>query len=479
MKGRAQRTAWLGFWAGLTVQTALLFAVMRLDDDRWSAVLAAGSFGTAVLGARLWLRLDVLSPALTFLYVLGVFHLGMAVPWALGLGSDELPRWFFENRLTPALALVVLAFGGYQLGLSAAVIRRPAAARRPRAAFHNTVMYQVGLAVMAAGWVALIWGVRTIGFERMANATYFDVYRLVNTYDPRLFTTSLQIAPMGLYLAAAAAPRNRLVWTSIAGGVWISTIFLIGFRGFALVPLATTAAVLAKRGLRPARWAYPAAAIVLLLAIPAVRGLREGRLSERSVEDLLTPSHPLAAVEEMGGSLRPLVHTVDLMANEDYRAGTTYLRAAAMVVPNLSLEWSGDRYLPVEELPPSHWVSRLAAPWHYAHHGGLGFSAVAEAYMNWGPVGIVAVFALLGAGLVWADRLDASRPARLAAWAMVLGPLLWTTRNSAGVLFRPAVWGLMLVAAAWTASQWSARLRRPAMRKRRGRKVFDVHAYDG
>ena len=150
-----------------------------------------------------------------------------------------------------------------------------------------------------------------------------------------------------------------------------------------------------------------------------------------------------------------------------------------MIVPNLSLEWSGDRYLAVEDLPPGHWVTRLAAPWHYAHHGGLGFSAVAESYMNWGPAGTVAVFLLLGAGVVAADRMDAARPAYLASWAMALGPLLWTTRNSSGVLFRPAVWGLAVVLGAWLISRWAGRFRRPAPGERGRRKVFNVHAYDG
>ncbi|MEZ5395368.1 MAG: hypothetical protein R2724_21485 [Bryobacterales bacterium] len=43
-----------------------------------------------------------------------------------------------------------------------------------------------------------------------------------------------------------------------------------------------------------------------------------------------------------------------------------------MVLPNLALQWESDGYAPVEKLPPSLWMARLAAPWHYYHGGGWG-----------------------------------------------------------------------------------------------------------
>ena len=65
--------------------------------------------------------------------------------------------------------------------------------------------------------------------------------------------------------------------------------------------------------------------------------------------------------------------------------------------------------------------------------------------MNFGAAGVVLYFLALPAFLVWADRCDASRPTRLATWAVLLGPLLWTTRNSFDNFFRPALLGLLCV----------------------------------
>jgi hypothetical protein len=219
-------------------------------------------------------------------------------------------------------------------------------------------------------------------------------------------------------------------------------------------------AVLHKRGFRLPRAVWAAGLAATLLAVPALRSLRENPLAQRSLSDVAFEAHPLTAVEEVGGSLRPLVHTLELMENEPYRWGYTYWQAVWMVMPNLALNWEADIYAAVDELPPSLWMARLAAPWHYYHGGGLGFSAVAEPYMNFGVAGVMAFFPLLAAALVWCDRLDGLRPARVAVWAMVLGPLLWTARNAFTVFVRPAVWGVLVVAAAYLVSRAAAGLKR-------------------
>ncbi len=434
----------LSMWLGLLLHGALLVSVHLIEDDRWASVAALRSFAVCLASCLFLLRLNGLSPAVVYANVLAVFHLGLAVPWALGVASDPLPRWLLTHPLRPAMTLVMVAFAAYQVGATIAVWRWPGQRRPGKTAktYHNKVLFDCGLVLTAVGIGALVWGIHTLGFDRLANATYFETYRLVRTYDPRFFISSLQIVPMGLYLAAASAPLNRLAIVLGVGGAWAGCIFLLGFRGFALVPILTLLAVLSKRGFRLPVSAYAVGVLIAMLAIPAVRVFRADPLAQRSLGGLLVASHPFEALQEMGGSLRPLVHTLELLDDESFRWGQSYWQAAKLVVPNLETEWQGDSYIPLEQLPLSHWVSKLAAPWSYQNYGGLGFSAVAEPYMNFGPAGVVVYFLLLGGALVWVDRIDASRPIRLAVWAMVLGPMLWTTRNTLAVFFRPAVWGI-------------------------------------
>ena len=418
-------------------------------DDRTTALSAGGFFLLCAVGCWRGLGLHPLSPAMVYLYVFGVFHLGLVVPWGLGLDVGAPPAWLRDNSLGDALLLVVAALTSYWAGAALAVWKWPANPRpRSHGSYHNRVLALSGLAVFLAGCGMFLWGAWTIGFERLSSANYFEIYKLTNWYDPRFFVTSLTVAPIGLYLMAAGAPRRRLGWTTAAAAVWSGTIFLLGFRGFALIPVITILAVLHKRGLNPPRWAVAAGGAVLLAAIPAVTVMRDARLGERSAVEALGSARPLAAVNEMGASLRPLVHTVHYMQTEPLRAGSTYWRGLLAVLPNLSLDWQGGGYVPLDELPPSHWVTKQAAPWIYRHFGGLGFSAVAEPYMNFGTPGVVVFFFLLPVALIGADRFDASRPTRLALWAVLLGPLLWTTRNSFGTFFRPALLGLLVVVAA-------------------------------
>jgi hypothetical protein len=140
--------------------------------------------------------------------------------------------------------------------------------------------------------------------------------------------------------------------------------------------------------------------------------------------------------------------TIRFLETEPFRWGQTYWQALRSAIPNTAFDWQGGEYLPFEQLPPSHWLTLQAAPDTYRAHGGLGFSAVAEPYMNFGVPGVAAYFFLLALLLVAVYRFDLSRPTHLALWAVMLGPLLWTVRNDFHGFFRPVIVGFAAVAVA-------------------------------
>lgn len=441
------------FWCSLFLGGGLIFCVDRADDDRLAALAA----GLALAGC-LWvclrgLRLDPLSPAMVYLYVFALFHLGLALPWALDLSAGPTPQWMQHHRLAPALTLVVAALVSFQLGATLAAGRgSPTATAAPNSTrpggYYNNVLYHCGVVLAAAGVGMFAWGVRSLGVDRFLDASHFEMYTLTAWYDPRFFTTSMRVVPMGIYLAAAAAPARRVRLILAFAGLWCALIFVLGFRGYALVPAVALLALLRKRGIVFSKLTYAAGLAAILIAIPVTRLMRENPLGERWKLESWSEVTPFEAVQEMGVSIRPLVHTLEYMNNEPYRWGSTYWRALTGVLPNLSSRWREASYVPIERLPPDHWVTKQAEPHVYRQHGGLGFSAVAEPYMNFGPLGVAAYFFALAFGLVRADRADASRPTRLALGAMVLGPLLWTTRNDFNAFFRPALWGVGAVLAA-------------------------------
>ena len=459
----SNRLAVFPFWFSLPAGVCLLVTAEAFQDDRVSSVCAAAVFGLCAWVCQRALRLDWLSPAMVYLYVFGIFHLGLVVPWSLGINSSVPPVWLVKFDVTPALVLVIIALLAYQAGAYLSVSRRgaPAAGRNPRVLRSNPVLFHFGLIIAAAGFGLFVWGVRSIGIQRFLQASYIDTFRLVREHDPRLFVSSLTVAPIGLYLAAACVPKKHARWVMALAMLWTLLILFIGFRSYALVAFITCMAVLKKRGFHLPKSVYALGLAGMLIAIPIVRSMRNSSVANRSLAEAIESVTPLAAVEEMGGSLEPLVHTIRLMENEPYRWGRTYWLALQRVVPNFSLEWQGGRYIPLEDLPPTHWVTRLAAPWKYRHHGGIGFSAVAEPYINFGLAGVVAYFLFLAMALVWAGRFDASRPTRLAMWATILGPLLLTTRGAFDGFFRPAIWGLLVVIGSRVISDSLYSMRRP------------------
>jgi hypothetical protein len=150
----------------------------------------------------------------------------------------------------------------------------------------------------------------------------------------------------------------------------------------------------------------------------------------------------------MGGSLRTLVETVRLVPEVTaYRRGGSYVDAALRVIPNVGLIKAAHDWTDPASLPPNHWVTFMVAPWAYATFGGLGFSAIAEPYLNFGVLGVAGYFFGLGALLGWLDLALTRRPSRrfLAITAVVFMPLLVTVRNDFHNFMRPAAWGAAIV----------------------------------
>lgn len=415
--------------------------VRAAGDDRVSALAAGAALALALVVCLRFLRQPLLSPALLYLSVFGLFHLGLVVPWALGLYDKALPPWFLTNRLTPALALVTLAIGFYLAGILWTAQGSVPTAR----ACTNALLFHAGVGVYLAGCLMFLLGLRSFGGARFFDVGYSETYRLAAQFDPRLFGTSFHVVPIGLYLAAAAFPRRRRALVAAMTLLWVAGIFYLGFRGYALIPGLVVLSLLRERGCPLSRWQAAALAGLVLLAIPLARAVRDAGVRQRSLDGVWERIHPLDGVTEMGGSLRPLVHTLRYLETESWRWGRTYTQSLQTVVPNLALEWQGASYIPLDELPPNHWLTAQAEPGMYRQFGGLGFSAVAEPYMNFGPAGVAVYFFALGALLGRAAGFRSGRPSSLALWAMVLGPLLWTTRNSFEIFFRPAVWGVALV----------------------------------
>jgi oligosaccharide repeat unit polymerase len=423
-------------------------AIWQIHGRNSDSVLALTSgilFAASLALSRYALGLAFTTGAMLYLGLFGLFHLGLVVPWALGVYDVLQVPWFMPYGLSGAITLVTYAIVSYQLGLIIAVGGEP----RVQSSFasdasnlNNHVIFVAGSLIFLGAVIIFVAGLIRLdpaGYHRL---TYSDLFRLRAESDPRLFGSGITISFIGLCLAAAGASKERMRITLLGASFWVLTLFYLGFRGPALIAGLIVYAVAQRKRISFPKWLPWLTAAVLLVAVPIMRFAREEPLDKRSMNASFSGFNVLDGPAEMGASIRPLIETIALVGPKNYRYGKTYLAALRGILPNLTLHWQSPATESIDDLSPSHWLIAVVDPWTYRNNGGMGFSAVAEPYMNFGTPGVLGYFLLLGYLLVRLDHISIKNPYALACWALVLGPLLWTTRNDFANFFRPAVWGL-------------------------------------
>lgn len=358
-------------------------------------------------------------PAAAYLVVFGLFHGGLLLSVALRADPvSEDARWLEDAHTPQAVSLAVLAMAGYTLaaGLTGRGAPPVVASRGGDVAGALGVVVQLAglgifaVALMRAGGIDLLSG----GYHAFVEANQSDTGLAFGTL----------CAGTGAVLAVSAGGRARIAgWAGFA--LYAAVAFPLGTRGEVLFPLVAMAVIEARRHRIRPLWTFLGAVTVLLLA-GVVRQTRIGGLSPLSPSGWLTA--PLDAVAEMGFSLRPVV--VVLGWDEPLRAGITFV-----AVPVRFLE----SFLGRHGGPPAY-DDRLFNVEIANRVGQIGGSPVAEAFHNFGTLGVVLFMAVLGVLLVRLERWSD------AVVGVVLLPLLIQVRNSFAPVPVQIGVGLLLVA---------------------------------
>jgi oligosaccharide repeat unit polymerase len=380
----------------------------------------------------------ILSFACLYLLLLGVFHLGLIVPVALGLSEAAPPPWMSSGALPASLSLVSTAMAAFTMGA-----RLLGGSRRdelPLSLPPRPVLLLAGSVVALLG-AGLLWvGGRQAG---VFSTGYGEVFQRALTADIRAFNVGMMVFPIGVVVAAVGASRAQMLPLAAAVLAILAPLFLAGFRGPVIVHLATLLAVWARKDVRLARRVALALAAAAVVLVPAVRMTRDTR---RDVREGLVRFDPLALFLEAGTSLYPLVVTADRVGSgaEPLWMGRSYALAVARVVPNLG-ERAG---LEGRALTPNGWATLHADRWLYERGGGIGFSGVAEPYLNFGLAGVVVFFFLLGLVMQRWERWLERDPFRAGIAAATFGFVLWTVRNESLELFRSMALATVVVGGA-------------------------------
>lgn len=409
--------------------------------------------------------------ALTFLSAL-IFNGGQAILEVFGLNEGGLLDGEFNSAILARTVLIT--FAGL-VGLHSGAIIAVYISQGKRRLSKETESPSQRVAIRSVGWSLLAISAIPLAFqlkEAVSTVLAGGYMALYQRQAPpagigsAMIILSDFVAPGAFFLMAGSKGRRlELLLTAVVLLTYASILLFLGFRAYSVMPLVA-AAWLWERCIRrlPRALLTVMAAIVLIGVFPLVRETRLAPGTERTSASVLLKTYsslenPLVSiVSEMGKSMAPLAHTLELIPfQRQYDLGVGYAYSLLTVVP--SVFWN--RHPTVVRGTPANWLIETIDPYQASQGGGIGFSFIAEAFLNFGGLGVPLVTFLMGYLLVrfciWADQIASA--ARLVVVATFLPHLLLFARGDSTDLPRALIWLGLAPYAVYLILERSQRLR--------------------
>jgi hypothetical protein len=420
----SRNRAFLFVYSGAAALASLIIAMTGsaggsdpLAHFTWVAAASVAALSSQLFVAGVW------SAAGMFATLFWCFHFGLVAALAMGVvRPSELSPWDHSWVLSAfsadAARLALAGCVAYGAGAGLVYALRPTRDERPAepdGAHPYGPSGAVLVFVSIAAWFGIVLATTGVSGLFGSYVEYLDA-----TADFSVESSLVWVVLGCGFVLAVTGKRGLLRTAATAAFAALALIVLpIGLRGEILFRwvAAMVAAARCGRVMPPAKAA--ALAFAVLAAIPVFREIRETGL--RGLPAVLPETRPWEALAEMGSSLHPVEKVVRWHAEgEPLDAGGTYWapieRAAARLLPGARRSQAQDDLRIMNVLV----IDRV---------GPIGFSPVAEAYRNFGAVGVSIVIGLLGALLAGIDTIRDRRTAVLTL-AVVYVPLLTYVRNS-------------------------------------------------
>lgn len=424
------------FRIGLALLVAVLLLAIstmefRLGEPARSTWFLAG--GVALLLIVVFQRVEaltLLSPAVAYALVFWAFHFGLVFPASIFPSVlDQFAPWDINWLYYPeggkATLLALLFLGAFISGVM--LVTNPGRLAGVLRTANGTASELVvtGRLVIAGGLLLVFIGVLQFGFNVFFRS-YAEFFQIHNT-----FSWSVVVIAFGHIVQLAGGQSVRSVIRNLLWA-YLPIAFLTFLAGARTAPMFSAVVVgiaLTLRGFRLPRTGLWVSVLVVLLSISLIRETRQYGLSEvLTGQEIVTESSPLSGVTEMGGSLRPVamtVHYVDVAHNQ-MLMGQTYV---------FPLWRQVQRVLGVSRSNPETDPRFISAHISRLYSAAMGYSVVAEAYVNLGTFGVL-LFALAWGVILGVLELQSDKPYGLALLGAVLIPMMINIRNS--FIFVPA-----------------------------------------
>jgi len=266
--------------------------------------------------------------------------------------------------------------------------------------------------------------------------------------------------PACLFIFFGSNPKSRNEKVAI-GMIILHAILemLIGYRANAMIPLILMIYGLSVKSQNTNNYKLSnkikkqitkfcvLAIIVIIFIFPLIRNSRNnGGLLKNDISEYFSIEQYkdlFKTFNDMGKSMQTIIYTKKIVPNSSpYRYGYTYLIYSTTIIPNFF--W--DRH-PAETYGSlGKWITQIVDPEFYKFGGSLGFSCVAEFYVNFGYLGIIIFSILLGFSLEKIEKkIDLSKKSvDYASISIVAIYLMSFSRGESGDLFRGIFWYMLI-----------------------------------
>lgn len=443
--------------ASVFILCVLLLAPLATSTsglDPATLIYPACAVLTVLFAIQLWswyrLSHSLFDPYTIFAVTAMMFNGSRAILTVFGVNSaDVFGRGFSDQTNLATLYLVCLGLWslhiGGMLGASGRVAtkdRRPEC--RPTPPDH----------VRIVGWFMIAVSVvpSYVLFQGSAKAVMLSGYSgLFQRESQTSFSAAPQVlaaflVPGALFVTAASKhKRYQLGITASLTAAYAGAQLFLGSRALAVTSIIPYVWVW-HRCVKPIPKIRSMIGVgALMLVLPLVGITRsfvgENRLSPgMAMQTLSSMENPVVSlVSEMGGSAITVGYTVELVPqSRPFDYGGSYWLGILTLAPNLF--W--DVHPAIARGTPNDWLARTVDPYEAAHGGALGYSFIAEAYLNAGWAGVILVPGLLGFAFARLAGSVASTTdlAKMACAAAVLAATLKYARSDCTEIVRGVVW---------------------------------------
>lgn len=402
----------------------------------------------------------------TYLIAIFMFHLGLIYQLATGAvvatswTTGSMAQWMESAGWYVVLALCSFGFGN----AISMLIKKPkrvtpqavAVQRNRTMAFLRSQSMGLGIACFCFLFMTIISYGNIFAYSR---AELFNLQT-----DTRGFGVLMMVLPSTviLFVVSAQTKTQKLMAYSLGVFVFLM-IMLSGYRSAALFPALVGVILWVKSGKRIPTLVAVGAIFFVLIAISTVGVFRQmgsyDSLNSEKLQSSFEDASLDASITEMGQTVAILANVIKLVpAKDNHTYGNSYWLAFKEMFPNIGSNINSDKSRSARKdraafdqdelvkMKPADWITYRLNRWKFDNGQGVGFSAIAEPYLNFGTFGVVSFFILLGFLFGRLDMMDLiTHPYLFLLMATIFWPFIRTVRNDFSNFTKPAGFILIIV----------------------------------